>query len=115
MIGPAAILRGRSRQGTLTQSRSTTACRITLRTGIRHTSPSGTAHHQFWRRFMGTNRIIGIVLVVVGAGLAYSGYETSQSVGNQLGSALGGSPSDNVMIRYVAGAASAAVGVFLAK
>ena len=64
---------------------------------------------------MGTNRIIGIVLIVVGLGIAYTGYDMSQSVGNQLGSALSGSPTDNVMIRYVAGAVSAAVGVFLAK
>jgi hypothetical protein len=58
---------------------------------------------------MGTTRIIGIVLIVVGAGIAYSGYDLSQTVGNQIGSAFSGSPSDNVMIRYVAGAASAAV------
>ncbi len=64
---------------------------------------------------MGTTRIIGIILVIVGVGLAYSGYAMSQSIGNQIGSALSGSPSDSVMLRYVAGAASAAVGVFLAK
>jgi hypothetical protein len=64
---------------------------------------------------MGTSRIIGIILVIVGIGLAYSGYGISQSVGNQIGSAFSGSPSDSVMLRYVAGAASAAVGVFLAK
>jgi hypothetical protein len=64
---------------------------------------------------MGTNRIIGIVLIIVGLGIAYTGYGMSQGVGNQLGSALSGSPADSVMIRYVAGAVSAAVGVFLAK
>ena len=64
---------------------------------------------------MGTNRIIGIVLIIVGLGIAYTGYGMSQSMGNQLGSALSGSPTDSVMIRYVAGAVSAAVGVFLAK
>ena len=64
---------------------------------------------------MGTKKIIGIILVIVGVGLVYSGYAMSQSVGNQIGSAFSGSPSDNVMLRYVAGVASAAVGAFLAK
>jgi hypothetical protein len=60
-------------------------------------------------------KIGGILLIVVGLGIAYTGYTMSQSLGNQLGEALSGSPADNVMLRYVAGAACAAVGVFLAK
>jgi len=62
-----------------------------------------------------TRRIAGIVLIVVGLGIAYTGYTMSGSLGNQLGEAISGSPSDSVMIRYLAGAASAAVGAFLVK
>jgi hypothetical protein len=55
------------------------------------------------------------VLVIVGAGLAWSGYELSQTLGNQIGQAFGGSASDGVVMRYVAGAVCAAAGVFLAR
>ena len=64
---------------------------------------------------MGPARIGGIVLIVVGLGIAYTGYDMSTSAGNQLGAALKGSPTDSVMIRYLLGGASAAVGAFLAK
>ena len=55
----------------------------------------------------------GIILVVAGIGLAYWGYQISASVGSQLRQAVTGSHSDEVMIRYIAGAASLAVGLFL--
>lgn len=64
---------------------------------------------------MNVKKIGGIVLIIAGIGIAYSGYEVSQTVGNQLGSAFSGSSSDGVITRYVAGAISAAVGVFLVK
>lgn len=56
---------------------------------------------------------VGIVLVVAGVGLAYWGYQLSGSVGSQLRQAFSGSHSDEVMIRYIAGAASFAVGLFM--
>jgi len=62
---------------------------------------------------MGQKRIGGIVLIVVGLGLAYWGYEESGSPGSSLKPAFSGSPSDNVMIEYLGGAASLAVGAFL--
>jgi hypothetical protein len=62
---------------------------------------------------MGTTKIGGIVLIVVGLGLAYWGYQESGSVGSSLNQAFSGSPSDNVMIKYIAGAASTATGAFL--
>ena len=62
---------------------------------------------------MGQTKIGGIVLIVVGLGLAYWGYEESGSVGSSLNQAFSGSPSDNVMIKYIAGAASTAAGAFL--
>lgn len=62
---------------------------------------------------MGQTKIGGIVLIVVGLGLAYWGYEESGSVGSSLNQAFSGSPSDNVMLKYIAGAASTAGGAFL--
>ena len=64
---------------------------------------------------MEPKRIGGIVLIVIGIGIAYTGYEMSETVGNQVGAALKGSPTDSVMLRYVIGAVSAGVGAFLAK
>lgn len=58
-------------------------------------------------------KAVGIILVVAGIGLAYWGYQMSQSVGSQLRHAFSGSHSNEVMIRYVAGAASFVVGLFL--
>ena len=58
-------------------------------------------------------RIIGLVLVVIGAGLAIWGYQMSGSIGSQLNQALSGSPSDKVMACYIGGAASLVVGLFL--
>ncbi len=62
---------------------------------------------------MEQKKIGGILLIVVGLGLAYWGYEESGSLGSSLNQAFSGSPSDNVMIKYIAGAASFAAGVFL--
>jgi len=62
---------------------------------------------------MGPTKIGGLILIVVGLGLAYWGYQESGSVSSSLNQAFSGSPSDNVMIKYIAGAASAAAGAFL--
>ena len=64
---------------------------------------------------MAPQRIGGIVLIVIGLIVAYTGYEMSGSIGNQLGEAISGSPSDSVMLRYVMAAASVGGGAFLAK
>ncbi len=64
---------------------------------------------------MEPKRIGGIVLIVIGLGVAYTGYDLSNTLGNQLGSAFKGSPTDSVTLRYVLGAVSAGVGIFLAK
>jgi hypothetical protein len=58
-------------------------------------------------------KILGIVLVIIGVGLAYWAYQMSGSVGSQLAKAVTGSQTDKVMAFYIAAAASAAVGVFL--
>jgi hypothetical protein len=50
---------------------------------------------------------------VLGIGLVIWGYQNSESVGSQLSEALTGSPTDQVMMFYIGGAVSFAVGVYL--
>lgn len=59
------------------------------------------------------NKIVGLILLVVGAGLAWWGYQLSGSIGSQLTKSLSGAMPEQVMYRYIGGAASAAVGLFL--
>jgi hypothetical protein len=60
-----------------------------------------------------SQKLVGLVLLVAGAGLAFWGYQMSGAFGSQFSSAFSGSPSDGVMWRYIAGGVSAAVGLFL--
>jgi len=61
----------------------------------------------------GNTFLIGLVLLIVGAGLGYWGYSEAGSVGGQLGRALSGSPSDRVMMFYIGGAVCAVAGLAL--
>ena len=56
---------------------------------------------------------LAIGLLAIGAGLGYWGYQKSGGFESQVSSVLNGSPGDNVMILYIAGAACAAAGIFL--
>ena len=58
-------------------------------------------------------QLISIALIVIGIGLAYWGYDMSGGLDSQLNQVFSGSSSDGVMIRYIAGAASFAAGLFL--
>ena len=58
------------------------------------------------------NKMIGMVLMVVGIGLAFWGYQMSGSIGSQLNQAFSGSASDGVLIRYIAGGISFAIGAY---
>ena len=58
-------------------------------------------------------KIIGIVLVVLGLGLAVWGYQLSGSVGSQITRVVTGSDTDKVMTFYIAGAVSIVVGIYL--
>lgn len=60
-----------------------------------------------------TMKITGIILIVIGAGLALWGYQLSGSVGSQLTQVVTGSDTDRVMIYYITGAASFVVGIYL--
>ena len=56
---------------------------------------------------------IGIVLLVVGLGLGFWGYDISGSIGSQLTETVTGSPTDKVMWLYIGGAASFVLGLLL--
>jgi hypothetical protein len=58
-------------------------------------------------------KIIGLILLVGGAGLAFWGYQMSGSVTAQFSRAMTGALPDAVMYRYIGGAAGAVVGLFL--
>ncbi len=58
-------------------------------------------------------RAIGIALLVLGAGLAFWGFQLSESVGSQVTELVTGSETDRVMMLYIGGAASFAVGLYL--
>ena len=60
-----------------------------------------------------TKKITSIALIVIGAGLALWGYQKSAGFDSKLSNALTGSYTDNVMVLYIAGAASLAVGIYL--
>ncbi|ALC15699.1 hypothetical protein DSOUD_0913 [Desulfuromonas soudanensis] len=59
------------------------------------------------------SKIIGLILLVGGAGLAFWGYQMSGSLTSELSKSLTGALPDEVMYRYIGGAVSAAVGAFL--
>ncbi|WP_150910355.1 DUF3185 family protein [Marinobacter halotolerans] len=62
---------------------------------------------------MGSSKLVGIVLLVVGIALLYFGYQSTQSVGNQLTESLTGRFTDETMWYLIGGAAAAAAGAFL--
>lgn len=63
---------------------------------------------------MTTTKIVGVVLLVVGALLLFFGYQSSQAVGDQISEALTGRFSDATMWYLIGGAAAVCAGVFLA-
>lgn len=58
-------------------------------------------------------KVIGLVLLVGGLGMAWWGHQMSQSVASQFSRAMTGALPDAVMYRYIGGAAAAVVGLFL--
>ncbi len=62
-----------------------------------------------------TLRITGLALLVIGIGLAFWGYQLSESVGSQLTEMVTGAESDKIMTLYIGGAVSFVVGLFLIK
>jgi hypothetical protein len=62
---------------------------------------------------VGSQKILGIVLIVLGLGLALWGFQLSGSVVSEVSQAVTGSDTDKVMTFYIAGAVSFFVGIFL--
>ena len=58
-------------------------------------------------------KVLGLVLVVGGAGLAFWGYQMSGSLAAQFSKTLTGALPDAVMYRYIGGAVSCVAGLFL--
>jgi len=62
---------------------------------------------------MASSKLLGIVLLVVGIGLLYFGYQSTQSVGGQVTETLTGRFADETMWYLIGGAAATAAGAFL--
>lgn len=58
-------------------------------------------------------KLLSIILVILGAALIIWGFQMSGGAANDVTRSLTGSSTDAVMYRYVAGAVSLAVGLFL--
>lgn len=64
----------------------------------------------------GTNsmlKLVGLVLMVLGAGLIVWGFQLSDSVQSELTQAITGAETDKVMQCYIGGAISIVAGLFL--
>ena len=62
---------------------------------------------------MGSQKLVGVVLLVVGIALLYFGYQSSQSVGGQIAESLTGRFTDETMWYLIGGAAATAAGAFM--
>ncbi|MEQ5837248.1 DUF3185 family protein [Marinobacter sp. R17] len=62
---------------------------------------------------MAATRLIGLVALVVGVLLLYFGWQSTQSVGEQLSQSLTGRFSENTMWFLIAGAAATVGGAFM--
>jgi uncharacterized protein YjeT (DUF2065 family) len=56
-------------------------------------------------------RIAGIILVVIGAAVLFWAWQDAQSIGNEITSAVSGSPTDDVVYRYIGGGIALVVGL----
>lgn len=63
---------------------------------------------------MGSNQLVGVVLLVVGVILLYFGWQSSQSLGDQVTEAVTGRFTDETMWFIIGGAAAVVAGGFLA-
>jgi hypothetical protein len=58
-------------------------------------------------------KALGLALLVIAAGLVYWGYQISGSLASQVTTKLSGSLPNEVMYRYIGGAAFGLAGLFL--
>jgi hypothetical protein len=57
-------------------------------------------------------KLIGLVFIVIAAGVGYMGYNESQGAVSQISSALNGNPTDDVMIKYISAAVLGVAGLY---
>lgn len=62
---------------------------------------------------MGNQKLIGVVLLVVGILLLFFGWQASESLGDQITQTFTGRFTDETMWYLIGGAAAAVAGVFL--
>ncbi|GLP98118.1 DUF3185 family protein [Paraferrimonas sedimenticola] len=60
-----------------------------------------------------STKLIGIVLLIIGCGLGYWGYEISQEMTSQITSQLTNEMPKEVMYRYIGAAVSGILGIVL--
>lgn len=58
-------------------------------------------------------KIIGIVLIVIGIGLAIWGFQLSSSIGSEITKAVTGSDTNKVVGLYILGAIGFVVGLYI--
>ncbi|MFC0445612.1 DUF3185 family protein [Pseudidiomarina halophila] len=58
------------------------------------------------------NKVIGIILLVVGIILLYFGYEAYNSPASEVAQAVTGEPTDNAMWYLIGGAVAVVVGLY---
>lgn len=62
---------------------------------------------------MNSQKLVGVVLLVVGVILLYFGYQSSQSLGDQVSETFTGRFTEGTMWYLIAGAAALAAGAFM--
>lgn len=63
---------------------------------------------------MGGQKVLGLVLLVVGILLLFFGWQSTESVGEQISETFTGRFSDETMFYLIGGAAALVAGIFLA-
>ncbi len=58
-------------------------------------------------------RALGLALIIIGIGLAYWGFQISETLASQLAEKISGTMPNEVMLRYIGGAACGVAGLFL--
>ena len=59
------------------------------------------------------NKPLSLALIIVGAGLAFWGYQKIGGLESKITSVVTGSQSDNVMMLYIGGAVCLVMGIYL--
>ncbi len=58
-------------------------------------------------------KVIGLILIVLGIALIYWGYTDSGAISAKVTRTFSGSEPDTIMYKYIGGAASLVVGIYL--